>query len=386
MSAPTLWKEEVGDKPTSLAYRFIRFGVWLFSPKWKLSGAEKLPEGPCVIVGNHSQMYGPIAGELYTPGRHWVWCAGEMMHKEEVAAYAYRDFWSGKPKAVRWFYRLLSHLIVPLSVCVFNNAHTVAVYHDARALATFRDSAQKLRDGDRLVVFPECYDEHNHIVHAFQDRFIDLGRMYYKQTKRALPFVPLYVAPALGVLTFGEPILYDPAAVGETERSRISNARPCRSIRWCPIPTSPSGHGRRTGNDIDRRRLPALFLCRQGRSGGSLATIRDRYPALSGSWSTPRYSLSVSMPQFSTAKTSLPLLFSRAFVSPREPEAFIRTQVPGRRSVSPISWAPGATCRGSSPSTRGRFSRAGRPPPRRRAPPAPSPPGTRPTAEAAADS
>ena len=151
MSAPTLWKEEVGDKPTSLAYRFIRFGVWLFSPKWKLSGAEKLPEGPCVIVGNHSQMYGPIAAELYTPGRHWVWCAGEMMHKEEVAAYAYRDFWSGKPKAVRWFYRLLSHLIVPLSVCVFNNAHTVAVYHDARALATFRDSAQKLRDGDRLA-------------------------------------------------------------------------------------------------------------------------------------------------------------------------------------------------------------------------------------------
>ena len=104
MSAPTLWKEEVGDKPTSLAYRFIRFGVWLFSPKWKLSGAEKLPEGPCVIVGNHSQMYGPIAGELYTPGRHWVWCAGEMMHQEEVAAYAYRDFWSGKPRAVRWFY------------------------------------------------------------------------------------------------------------------------------------------------------------------------------------------------------------------------------------------------------------------------------------------
>ena len=45
-----------------------------------------------------------------------------MMHRDEVAAYAYRDFWSGKPRAVRWFYKLLSHLIVPLSVCVFNNA------------------------------------------------------------------------------------------------------------------------------------------------------------------------------------------------------------------------------------------------------------------------
>ena len=146
------------------------------------------------------------------------------MHREEVAAYAYRDFWSEKPGAVRWFYKLLSHLIVPLSVCVFNNAHTVGVYHDARVLSTFRESAQKLLDGDRLVIFPECYDEHNNIVHAFRDQFIDLGRMYYKQTGKALPFVPLYVAPALGVLYFGEPILFDPAAPAEIERRRVVNA------------------------------------------------------------------------------------------------------------------------------------------------------------------
>ncbi len=224
MSAPSLKKAKVGDKPTSFAYRLIRFGVWLFSPKWKLSGAEKLPDGPCVIVGNHAQMYGPIAAELYTPGRHWIWCAGEMMHREQVAAYAYQDFWSGKPKAVRWFYKLLSRLIVPISVCVFNNAHTVAVYHDARALGTFRESAQKLRDGDRLVIFPECYDEHNNVVHVFQDRFVDLGRMYHRQTGKVLAFVPLYVAPALGTLYFGDPILHDPAAASDDERARISGA------------------------------------------------------------------------------------------------------------------------------------------------------------------
>lgn len=224
MRAPTLRQAEVGDKPTSFVYRVIRYLVWLFSPKWTLRGAENLPEGPCVIVGNHSQMYGPVAGELYIPGRHWAWCAGEMMHRTEVADYAYRDFWSNKPKAARWFYKLLSHAIVPLSLCVFNNAHTVAVYHDARALATFRESARKLKAGDRLVVFPECYDEHNNIVHAFRDRFVDLGRMYFQQTGAQLPFVPLYIAPRLGVLTFGKPILYDPAAAPDAERQRIVGA------------------------------------------------------------------------------------------------------------------------------------------------------------------
>ena len=94
------------EKKTNCLYRVIRRLVRLFSPRFRVAGTENLPEEPCVIVGNHSQMYGPIAGELYTPGKHYIWCAGEMMHRKEVPAYAYQDFWSGKPKALRWFYKL----------------------------------------------------------------------------------------------------------------------------------------------------------------------------------------------------------------------------------------------------------------------------------------
>ncbi|MBR1450565.1 MAG: hypothetical protein IJ591_02505, partial [Lachnospiraceae bacterium] len=69
-------------------YRFIRFWVKLFSPTYEISGCENIPEGECVIVGNHCHMYGPIEAELYTPGSHYTWCAGELMHAGEVAAYA----------------------------------------------------------------------------------------------------------------------------------------------------------------------------------------------------------------------------------------------------------------------------------------------------------
>ena len=72
------------DKKTPWTYKVVYFLVKLFSPKYKIVGAEKLPAEPCVIAGNHSQMYGPIAGEIYTPGRHYVWCAGEMMNADEV--------------------------------------------------------------------------------------------------------------------------------------------------------------------------------------------------------------------------------------------------------------------------------------------------------------
>ena len=192
----------LNDKKTSWVFRVIRWLVWLFSPKYQLEGTENLPDEPCVIVGNHSHMYGPIMGELYTPVRHYVWCAGEMMKREEVAAYAYRDFWSGKPKGTRWFYRILSHLITPLALCVFNNA-------------------EKLKEGYSMVIFPECYDEHNNIVHEFQDKFIDLARFYYKKTGTELNFVPMYLAPKLKKAYYGKPIHFRADADIKSERKRI---------------------------------------------------------------------------------------------------------------------------------------------------------------------
>mgnify|MGYP002626476411 FL=1 len=209
------------DKKTTWVYRIIRWLVWLFSPTFRLAGEENIPEEPCVYVGNHSQMYGPIAGELYVPGKHYVWCIGEMMDKKTVAGYAYQDFWSGKPVWNRWFFRILSHLITPLAVCVFNNAHTVAVYHDTRLISTYRESIALLQQGNSMVIFPECYDEHNSIVHDFQDKFIDLARFYYKKTGKELDFVPTYVCPKLGKMCFGKPIHFHADADIKTERRRI---------------------------------------------------------------------------------------------------------------------------------------------------------------------
>ena len=94
-----------------LLYRLIYRTVWMVSPKYTLHGAEKMPDEPCVIVGNHCQMYGPIAAEIYLPRPHHIWCIGEMTRRQEVPAYAFQEFWSMKPRASQWFWRLMSHLI-----------------------------------------------------------------------------------------------------------------------------------------------------------------------------------------------------------------------------------------------------------------------------------
>ena len=209
------------EKKPSRAYRFIRWLVRLFYPKTKVVGAENLPDEPVIVVANHTQMHGPIACELYFPGKRYTWCAGQMMHLKEVPAYAFQDFWSRKPRYIRWFYRLLSYIIAPLSVCVFNNADTIGVYRDARIISTFKNTVKKLTEGASVVVFPEHDVPHNHILYDFQDKFIDIAKLYYKKTGNALCFVPMYIAPALKSMYLGTPIRFCPDKPIEQERQRI---------------------------------------------------------------------------------------------------------------------------------------------------------------------
>ena len=56
-------------KITYAIYRFIKWLVWLFYPRMKVEGLENLPEEPCLVVANHSQLHGPVACELYFPGK-----------------------------------------------------------------------------------------------------------------------------------------------------------------------------------------------------------------------------------------------------------------------------------------------------------------------------
>ncbi len=209
-----------GRKPV-WAFRMIRGIVRLVYPKIETVGTDVIPDEAVVFVGNHCQMNGPIVGELYMPRKSCTWCAGQMMTLREVPAYAYRDFWSKKPRAVRWLYRLASYLIAPLCGLIFNNAATLPVYRDNRIMTTFRTTVRALSEGTSVVIFPEHEAAHNRIVYDFQDRFIDLGRLYHKRTGKSLAFVPMYLAPRLRKLFFGAPVVFDPDAPIAAERERI---------------------------------------------------------------------------------------------------------------------------------------------------------------------
>lgn len=200
----------------------IRFFVGLFYGKTEIVGAEKIPKSDAVIVANHTQMNGPIVGELFMPENVYIWCAGQMMNIKEVPNYAFSDFWSQKPRWTHPFFRCISYIIAPLAGCLFNNARTIAVYRDKHIIHTFRETVNMLADGKNMLIFPEKDKKHNNILYEFQENFIDVAKLYYKKTGKELTFIPMYIAPKLKKAYIGEGIKFDCNEDIAAQRSKIS--------------------------------------------------------------------------------------------------------------------------------------------------------------------
>lgn len=205
-------------------YKLVWRLVWMFYPRYTIEGLENLPEEPSIVVGNHSQAHGPIFSELYFPGKHSIWCAGQMMSCKEVPGYAYHDFWDEKPAFLHPFFKVLSYIIAPFISAVMRCGDTIAVYHDTRVISTFRTTVQKLKEGEHIIIFPECKRGYNQILCAFQENFIDVAKLYYKKTGKEVCFVPMYLAPKLRRAYFGKPIRYNSAVPIAQERERICKA------------------------------------------------------------------------------------------------------------------------------------------------------------------
>ena len=208
-------------KKTSLLFKKNKKTIRLFYGKMEIEGVENLPKENAIIVANHSQMNGPIAGELFMQDNCFIWCAGQMMDLKEVPKYAFSDFWSQKPKWTHPFYRILSYLIAPFAVCIFNNARTIAVHRDMRIMSTFKESIKMLMNHRNILIFPEKDEKHNNILYKFQENFVDVAKLYHKKTGIELALVPMYIAPKLKTMYIGKGICYNSNNSAEEERKRI---------------------------------------------------------------------------------------------------------------------------------------------------------------------
>ncbi len=210
-------------KKKGVFFRVVATLIRVFYGKRRFVGLENIPQEPCLIIGNHAQANGPITSELMLPFKNrYTWCIGEVMDKKQFPEYAMMDFWSNKSKGVKWFYKLIAHILAPLAQYVFTNADCIAVYKDARVVSTFKNTVKCLKNGANIVIFPEEHTPYNDIVNEFQEHFVDVAALYNKVAGKEVSFVPMYNAPKLKTVVFGKPIRYNSELSKDEQREEIN--------------------------------------------------------------------------------------------------------------------------------------------------------------------
>ena len=209
-------------------------------------------DNPIVFLGNHGEIYGPVAFMLYLPVPVRPWTIAELVvGKEEFEEYVYKYAIS----PVRWipegWKRPLTRLLGRVSVWGMAELESIPVYRNqpSRLMRTFKASAEALEAGDNLLIFPENpdadpddrgYDDDR--MKPFFDGFALIAQMYYRRTGRRCRFMPVYAHQKNRTITFGTEIVYQPDTGDEAaERKRISDEAEAQMRRLCAEENARSG-------------------------------------------------------------------------------------------------------------------------------------------------
>ena len=148
------------------------------------------PENPIVFLGNHAEIYGPIASALNMPVNVRFWVISKMMFdKKVVRPYMYENTFSKKTFLPVFVRKFLAWYLGWLSVNVMNSLRAIAVYRDSpmKLRQTLRESVEALENGENLMIGesrrPLCKVRGQRVITRIPDAGGSLGEEERKETE-----------------------------------------------------------------------------------------------------------------------------------------------------------------------------------------------------------
>jgi hypothetical protein len=184
------------------------------------------PENPIVFLGNHAEIYGPIASALCFPVDVRFWVISMMMFdSKKVRAYMYENTFSKKTFLPVFVRKFLAWFLGWMSVNVMNALRAIAVYKDSpmKLRQTLRESVDALEHGENLMIFPE-HPENKYEkggVSEFSPGFLMLAEAWWKKSGKKLRILPVFANREERTFTFGDEIQYEPERGFAAEQERI---------------------------------------------------------------------------------------------------------------------------------------------------------------------
>ena len=184
------------------------------------------PDNPVVFLGNHAEIYGPIASALCFPVQVRFWVISKMMFKKkDVRAYLYENTFSKKTYLPVFVRKLLAWYLGWLSVNVMNALRAIPVYRDSpmKLRQTLRESVEALAQGENLMIFPE-HPEGKYVkdgISELSPGFLMLAEAWWKKAGKKMRMMPVFANREKRTFTFGKEIVYEPENGYAAEQERI---------------------------------------------------------------------------------------------------------------------------------------------------------------------
>lgn len=183
---------------------------------------------PCVFVGNHCGLWGPVDMMVHFPLKDSLcpWFNAAVMNKDEVPAYVRQDYWWKPGCTLEPLYDatlpyMAAAVLPPILQSVPNG---IPVYHDNRAMLTMRQSIRHLDQGQNLLIFPEQpsgYKSHHTWINT---GFMNVAPIYHRRSGRVLKFWPVHIDHKAHRFIVSAPIAFDPERILEEQLSELETA------------------------------------------------------------------------------------------------------------------------------------------------------------------
>ncbi len=178
-------------------YRFIVPAARLVTRRVTTEWEVPFDGEPCVFVCNHERASGPIRMVMDFPEmkNSRIWIFADPLDRKSVPAYVRQDHWWREDAKLAPLYNAVIPPAVSLVLPpILRSIPHVAVYHDARAVSTMRESMKALKGGQNLIIFPELpTGYHEHDTAKINEGFLYILDLYERATGKALKMWPVHL-------------------------------------------------------------------------------------------------------------------------------------------------------------------------------------------------
>ncbi|MCD4751741.1 MAG: 1-acyl-sn-glycerol-3-phosphate acyltransferase [Anaerolineaceae bacterium] len=202
--------------------------IKIFSKKPKIFLPDNINlDPPVVFVANHEKLAGPMMMGTRFPFKFRPWVNDRMLTRKKITDYVQESFFMGRLQIKsKWKSRFLSKQITPWLYQLMRGTKPIPVYQNQiRIIETFKTSVKILDQNENILIFPDGKGETNTVfnnISQFKTGFIYLAKHYWKQSRKAVRFIPVSINPQLPSVSLGESITYNPENNYNDEKIRIS--------------------------------------------------------------------------------------------------------------------------------------------------------------------